>query len=148
MRTDNMTLGPGLVRLGDDIDTTLKVNEIISLPEIDDSPAFTFTQKASFEFKGETTFNTSLLEELAGLKSDPQPFYMEYDGYRYEQVRRHKKKRINKKWAKRYGYRAVPCKYRIENCYIQPEPFNDWSIVSDPPKITCSNLYERFGGKR
>jgi len=147
MGIDNVTFGPGLLRLGDDIDVNAKVNEIISLPEIDDSPAFTFTQKASFEFKGKATINESLLKELAGLNSDLQPFYMEFDGYKYEQVRRHKKKRINKKWAKRYGYREVPCRYRMENCYINHERFNDFNIVSDQPKIVCSNRYGRFGGK-
>ena len=133
MGTDSMTFGPGLVRLGDDIDITAKVNELITAPEDYDSPAFTFTKTASFEF--DSSFNVPLLKELAGELSKPQPFYMEFDGVYHEQVRKHKKKRINKKWAKRYGYREVPCRYRMENAYIRQETFNDFNVVADPPKI-------------
>ena len=36
------------------------------------------------------------------------------------QVRRHKKKRINKKWAKRYGYKTVFKSLKLEETYIKP----------------------------
>ena len=45
---------------------------------------------------------------------------------RLEQIRRHKKKRINKKWAKRYGYREVRDVYEFENAHIEHELFNDF----------------------
>lgn len=36
------------------------------------------------------------------------------------QVRRHKKKRINKKWAKRYGYKTVFKSIELKEAYIEP----------------------------
>ena len=40
------------------------------------------------------------------------------------QRRTHKKKRINKKWAKRYGYKAVPdnCRFVLWKNYIFAQP--------------------------
>ena len=36
------------------------------------------------------------------------------------QVRRHKRKRINKKWAKRYGYKTVFKSIKLEEAYVEP----------------------------
>lgn len=36
------------------------------------------------------------------------------------QVRRHKKKRINKKWAKRYGYKTVFKSIELKKAYVEP----------------------------
>lgn len=36
------------------------------------------------------------------------------------QVRRHKKKRINKKWAKRYGYKTAFKSIKLEEAYVEP----------------------------
>ena len=36
------------------------------------------------------------------------------------QVRKHKKKRINKKWAKRYGYKTVVKSIKLEEAYVEP----------------------------
>lgn len=112
-----------------------------------DSPTFTLSKPSSFECELTSTLNVPIFKELSLMGGGPEPFYMEYDAVRYEQVRKHKKKRINKKWAKRYGYRAVPCRYRMENCYISHNTFNDFEIVSDPPKFRISSLYGSFGGK-
>ena len=44
------------------------------------------------------------------------------------QVRRHKKKRINKKWAKRYGYKTVFKSFELEEAYINPHE-NEFNII-------------------
>lgn len=159
MGTDNMTLGPGIFYDGsgkpigtcqgpDDVDTIYPdpVYDEFLWTKYDETPVVTLSEPHSFECEWDATVDFPLINELIGELSKPQPFYMEYDGVRYEQIRKHKKKRINKKWAKRYGYREVPCRYRMENAYIRQRTFNDFSIVADPPKIICSNLYGRFGG--
>ena len=55
-----------------------------------------------------STINTRLLKELAGLdwfeSRKPYGITLECKQPYQVQIRRHKKKRINKKWAKRYGY--------------------------------------------
>ena len=60
---------------------------------------------------------------------------MEYECTRLEQIRKHKKKRINKKWAKRYGYREVPYKIIAKDCYIRPSRFNDFDIIIGSEKF-------------
>lgn len=45
-------------------------------------------------------------------------FDVSYGSPRQVQVRRHKKKRINKKWAKRYGYKTVIVEHMLTNCSI------------------------------
>ena len=60
------------------------------------------------------TVNNNALSKLIGkmpdkydneLKVGDKAVYFEVDSY--VQARKHKKKRINKKWAKRYGYKCV-----------------------------------------
>lgn len=60
------------------------------------------------------TVNNNALSKLIGkmpdkydneLKVGDKAVYFEFNSY--VQVRKHKKKRINKKWAKRYGYKCV-----------------------------------------
>lgn len=146
MGTDNVILTGGMLFM--DNEAIGSVSEVsfdtdYDYTEIVDSPVFTLRKPSSFECELEATcssINVPLLKELVGTMPKPQPFYMEFNGVRYEQIRKHKKRRINKKWAKRYGYRVVPCWYRMENCYIRQEHFNDWSIVSDPAKVVVNDL--------
>lgn len=61
------------------------------------------------EFTAECEINTDLLNEMIGgpdlSHSDDMTGYVVEGQLPYQvQARRHKKKRINKKWAKRYGY--------------------------------------------
>ena len=38
------------------------------------------------------------------------------------QIKRHKRKRINKKWLKKYGTKSVPGMYFLNNCfYAHPD---------------------------
>ena len=48
------------------------------------------------------------------------------------QVRRHKKKRINKKWAKRYGYKTVFKSIKLEEAYVEPNE-NGFDILGRKP---------------
>lgn len=59
-------------------------------------------------FSATTSINKDLFRLLCGLSdvgSSCSPFAL-YSTKRV-QVRRHRKKRINKKWAKKYGYRVI-----------------------------------------
>jgi hypothetical protein len=38
--------------------------------------------------------------------------------YRQIQARKHKKKRINKKWLKRYGMKIVQTRPKLDKCFI------------------------------
>ena len=71
-----------------------------------EAPMFVKCNPMQASFNAKTTWNEDMLNKLL---YNPQPvhkspeFEMMIDGR--VQVRRHRKKRINKKWAKRYGYK-------------------------------------------
>ncbi len=74
------------------------------------------------------------LNELSGLKIVISPHMI--NGY--EPVRHHKKKRIHKKWLKRYGEKPI---YDLEHCYIM----GDCAYMS---KGMFERLKESIGGCR
>lgn len=76
------------------------------------------SDKAEQEFTLNGYVNEDVLKQLAGVPLDSS-FSMTCDSVRSVQRRKHKKKRINKKWAKRYGYITI-----IDKCH-----FRDVSIV-------------------
>lgn len=58
----------------------------------------------------------------------------------YIQRRKHRKKRINKKWIKRYGYRPV---YDIEHCYVLGNTiYMVKAMYEELNKISCWRKYE------
>lgn len=81
-------------------------------------PWSTTISSEPIEFEMETTVDTQTLGTIIGEPTGPRGFTFCYDGTYLEQARRHKKKRINKKWAKRYGYREVPCTYQFNNARL------------------------------
>lgn len=75
------------------------------------------TTDVSAEF--ETVVNADLFKKLIG-NTDERKFTVQYlctePIYIYVPVRKHKKKRIQKKWLKRYGYKAIQVGERqVEN---------------------------------
>lgn len=79
---------------------------------------------ASAEMSFECEVNPRLFETLTGVDlsqhRDLTGFTVECLAPHRVQVRRHKKKRINKKWAKRYGYVTKFKKIRmIDTQYVQ-----------------------------
>lgn len=69
------------------------------------------------EFTVNGYINTDLLAQLSGCPFGSS-FTMTGGESRTVQIRRHKKKRINKKWAKRYGYKMIIDKFKIIDCSI------------------------------
>jgi hypothetical protein len=94
-------------------------------PLDDESPWATSFSTKPFEFEMTSEINQSTLDILVGTPA-ADSFTFTYEGTCLEQIRRHKKKRINKKWAKRYGYRAVPCTYQADNAKLSDS--NDGTI--------------------
>lgn len=69
---------------------------------------------AEATFECETIVNPNLMRRLLGVEPDPgicaafgQSFTFTCKTPRSVQARKHRKKRINKKWAKKYGYKYV-----------------------------------------
>ena len=84
-----------------------------------------FSAEAEPNYKFE--FRTPLAQEFTAdsfivdadllrlISEQPSGFYLEYDAEVQIQARRHRKKRIDKKWLKRYGYKTVRRRVRL-NC--------------------------------
>lgn len=129
---NNITFGAGTFYIDESKIGTIDRIEVTEYPENQHLKGIAFTTAYTTEFEGEVDWE--LFSELAGRDSDPT-FQMEWDGIVYEQVRRHKKKRINKKWAKRYGYRAVLCHTVLKNARLVHDQAEAFIVVSDCPEI-------------
>lgn len=71
----------------------------------------------SAEFTMEADINAPLFHKITGIDlaaPGVQSFSTEFSEPYQEQRRKHKKKRINKKWAKKYGYVTKFRKWRIK----------------------------------
>ena len=74
------------------------------------------------EFSCEANIDFDLFRELCGVDVGKDNWSMSF--VKKEQIRKHKKRRINKKWAKKYGFRDVVIplgKFKIveENGWIE-----------------------------
>lgn len=103
--------------------------------------------------KNETQFSKELLLSAqaaanAGLESSPTSYTVV--AMSKIQVRKHKKRRINKKWAKRYGYKNS-CPLKFGECviigdtmYMSQETFD---VVRKSIPKGCSIHYNDAGGQ-
>lgn len=95
------------------------IPKVISLDEV--PPYVTdiyqpLSDSAKMEF--ECRIDGGTLAKLTGANTEGMLFDVTHASPRQVQVKRHKKKRINKKWAKRYGYKTVLVEHELTNCSI------------------------------
>lgn len=91
---------------------------------------------ASAEFTMEAEINGDMLAELCGFDmAREKGFTVEYSDPVLVRVRRHKKKRINKKWRKRYGYKMIFRKKQLTDCVVSH------NISNDELSITARKLF-------
>lgn len=108
-----------------DLDLTVLNKEFV-IPKIPDlditvlTKEFVIPKEPEFMFEC-ATFNKELFEKLC-MPDKTLPMSMTFTGELIDKVqrRRHKKKRINKKWAKRYGYINVYKKINIKDVSVIP----------------------------
>ena len=78
---------------------------------------------AKAEFSFECEIDAPVYNRLIGFDASPFPdatgFSMIFSSPYQVQRRRHKKKRINKKWAKRYGYVTKYKKVKLDEVYFK-----------------------------
>lgn len=118
MGTDGITLGSGSLCMMDEFGTPF-----LEAPVYDMSwdIAMSADAEANYNFEFRTplaqTFTTDTVIVDTGLlnliSDQPKGFFLEYDVDIQIQARRHHKKRINKKWLKRYGYKTVRRRVRL-----------------------------------
>lgn len=118
-KLSGITLGSGSFYLKDEF-----LTDNPPLIDIPDEPfpqyvrSFNLANPASAEFELEAEIDIPILHRLsttidASILSGAQTISAIYSEPYQEQRRKHKKKRINKKWAKRYGYVTKFRKWRI-----------------------------------
>lgn len=88
---------------------------------------FPLSADAGFEMEVEMPANKLLAADFA--KNCDLSYSMQFCEPYQEQNRRHKKKRINKKWAKRYGFRTKFKKFRFNEVSIVPKPNFEFEFV-------------------
>lgn len=103
----------------------------IAFPD-DDIPdyvsAIRYALSANAEFTMEADINVPLLNKIAGIDlavPGAQSVSAEFSEPYQEQRRKHKKKRINKKWAKKYGYIKKYRKWGIKEVSLMS---NGWEF--------------------
>lgn len=80
---------------------------------------FPLSADAEFEMEVEMPANKLLGMDLA--RTCDMSYSVQLSEPYQEQIRRHKKKRINKKWAKRYGFRTKYKNLRFSEVSIVPK---------------------------
>lgn len=75
----------------------------------DNKKIFSFTHNPTYElkFNANNTINKKKIEKVFGIDLAKCSDVYSVQYIKYVQIRRHKKKRINKKWIKRYGYKQI-----------------------------------------
>ena len=102
-----------------EFDGTFEDFDIYVEPKLDarEFPSTTLRRVASCEISVDAEFNESLMNELCSATSkDTKDYKIEFTLER--QKRKHKKKRINKKWRKKYGierYHTTIPSAKLEN---------------------------------
>lgn len=114
-----LTLGSGSLYIKDEF-----LANTFPLVEISDEPfpqyvrSFNLADPASAEATFEAEIDIPMVHRFSGIFDASmlggQSFSAEFSEPYQEQRRKHKKKRINKKWAKRYGYVTKYRKWRIK----------------------------------
>lgn len=91
---------------------------------------------ASAEFTMEAEINGDLFAKLLGFPMTAgKGFTVEYSEPILVQARRHKKKRIDKKWRKRYGFKTIFRKKQLTDCVVSHD------ISNNELSITARELF-------
>lgn len=91
---------------------------------------------ASAEFTMEAEIDGNMLAKLCGLDlAAGKDFTVEYSEPILIQARCHKKKRINKKWRKRYGFKTIFRKKQLTGCVVSHD------ISNNELSITARRLF-------
>lgn len=119
---------------GIEITSGLKLNDISF--EHDNLPEYITNINCPLSANEEISFecdaNPQLYEKLMGVDlgqcNDLTSFTIEFKTSRQVQIRRHKKKRINKKWAKQYGYKTMFKTVRMTDAKFESKTDGDIEI--------------------
>lgn len=91
---------------------------------------------ASAEFTMEAEIDGDMLAKLLGFPmAAGKNFTVEYSEPILVQARRHHKKRIDKKWRKRYGYKTIFRKKQLTDCVVSHD------ISNNELSITARELF-------
>lgn len=117
MGTENYTMEPGTIYIMDR-------DGITALEAPIQDVTYDIPLSADAEPSYDLEIRTPVVQEFMGLgyvvdggllqaiSGQPHGYYIEYYADIQVQARRHRKKRIDKKWLKRYGYKTVRRKIR------------------------------------
>lgn len=102
---------------------------------------------AAAELTLECDVNADILKELTGIDlavGNDMSCSMELASPYQVQKRRHKKKRINKKWAKRYGYKTKFKTANIQDCTFISKGEGCFDVTGVYGSMKGEKNYEKF----
>ena len=83
-----------------------------------------FTRSAELTIEA-ALWNPDIIEKLMGIPPKEPTYTIKGESVIEvkTQIRKHKKKRINKKWAKRYGFdvQHIPYEFTFHNCVVKED---------------------------
>lgn len=127
---ENIHLGDGLfTRIGNISDVSF---DDIKIPDYISNMCI--ANPASAELTLECDVNADTLKKLIGIdlaNGNDMSYSIELASPYQVQKRRHKKKRINKKWAKRYGYKTTIKIVSIQNCTFTSKSEDYFDVIGD-----------------
>ena len=119
MGLDEPSFGPGgLYIMNQSGETAMQMSvydmqcDIPFSTDVEPNYEFEFRTPLAQEFTADSCIVDMGLLNL--ISEQPRGFFLEYDAEVQIQARRHRKKRINKKWLKRYGYKTVKRRIRLD----------------------------------
>lgn len=131
MGIENCSFGPSQLYIMDEADTFMidapAAECHMDIPlSVDAEPSYEyeFNIPVVQEFTATGSFvNEDLLQAISGRGNGH--YYLEYYADIQVQAHRHRKKRIDKKWLKRYGYKTVRRKFRLKCDQLTMTPDDD-----------------------
>lgn len=141
MVTDNCTFGSGSLYMIGEFG-----KQFLDVPAYDMSCDIPMSADEETDYNFE--FRTPLAQEftvdscivdtglLSLISERPKGFFLEYDADVQVQARKHRKKRINKKWLKRYGYKTVRRSVRLNCEGLSRNRDDDWCSIN----VTASEV--------
>lgn len=109
-----------------------KNDALVSLIDCISADAFNVNAETSFTLTLDDSvqINDALLQQLCFGNSNPNKVDLEYYTEKAVPARRNKKRRIQKKWIKRYGYKIIREKYTMRDMTIKQINDSDFIVTN------------------
>lgn len=104
--------------------------------------AFNHEPTYTMTFDTDKPIDEEELYKILGVDTTKMPDSYDLYGIKYVQARKHKKRRINKKWLKRYGYKQV--NFKSKGWKMKIDIDGNVEFVNRVCEISLENLFQGY----